>query len=469
MNQHRPTSGTNARSASPAETGGKPIRWLTVVVVVMVFAGVWVAGKKFHKSDPAVEITAVPTRSNSRLDKSSAGSAHGPAQPGDEAPRSDVAGAARSAPAPGSSGGIPIASPLTAPTEPLLPRTEPTPFTRQLVAGLTQLDLRGGAVTPQQSAQWKQNLQQLVQQGAAGVPAIREFLEKNLDLRFDGVAGGNVNGYSSLRAGLFDALQQIGGPEALAVTREVLGTTADPVEIALLARNLEQQAPGQYRLEALNAARMTLEQAAQSNVNGRDMSPLFQVFQSYGDASYVAALQQTLPKWSYYETLALAGLPDGQGVPLLINQVQDPKAAGTTANNFALQLLAQMSAQYPDAGNALVQQAKLNQIPDQLWRQIGMALAGDQFQFGSQVVDNSLPPASGGGVRTFHIEFGNQNFYTTPLGANMPADQVTQRLAVIDPQGRRIGGVVVLHRLAVGAHVLIAGPARLGGDLGGEG
>jgi len=287
-------------------------------------------------------------------------------------------------------------------------------------------------VTPEQVTRWKQGLQQLVQQGATAVPAIREFLEKNLDLRFDGVQGGNVNGYPSLRAGLFDALLQIGGPEAVEVSRQVLRTTADPLEIALLARNLEQQAPGQYRLEALNAARMTLEQAAQGAVNVRDVAPLFQVFQTYGDARYVAALQHTLPKWSYYETLALAGLPEGQGVPLLINQAQDPKAVGTTASNFALQLLAQMSAQHPEAGSALVEQARLNQISESAWRQIGLVLGGDQFQFGSQFFDNTLPVPSGPGVRTYHIEYGNQNFYTTPLGASASADQIAQRRALID-------------------------------------
>ena len=432
MNQDRPKSGPSAGGAQPIEAGGKSVRFTTIIVVVIVLGGVLWAGKKLRKSDPAVEITAVPTRRSSPQTKSSARPTPVSPQPGEEASRPGEASSGPAAPAPGSSGVISIPAPARMAAEPELPRPEPTPFTRQLVAGLTQLDLRGGAVSPAQAAQWKQDLQQLVAQGATAVPAIREFLEKNLDLRFDGVTGGNVNGYSSLRASLFDALLQIGGPEAVAVSREVLRTTADPVEIALLARSLEQQAPGQYRLEALNAARMTLEQAAQSNLNGRDVAPLFQLFQTYGDASYVAALQHTLPKWSYYETLALAGLPEGQGLPLLINQVQDPKAVGTTANNFALQLLAQMAAQYPDASTALIEQARLNQIPNQLWRQIGQALGGNQFQFGSQVIDNTLPPASGSGESTYHIEFGNQNFYTTPLGANVSADQIAQRRAVID-------------------------------------
>ena len=434
MNQDRPKSGNSTRSEPPAKAEGRPIRWPTIIVVLLAFGAVWVAAKILRKPEPAIEITSVPTRSDARPDRGFARPVHVPANSGDTASHVEVSNSAQSPAAPGgsSSGTIPIPAPVTPPVQPEQPRTEATPLTQQMVASLTQLDLRRGAVTPEQAAQWKQGLQQLVAQGASAVPAIRDFLEKNLDLRFDGLAGGNVAGYSSLRAGLFDALLQIGGADAVAVSRDVLRTTADPLEIAMLARNLEQQAPGQYRFEALNAARMTLEQAAQSSVNGRDVAPLFQLFQTYGDASYVAALQHTLPKWSYYETLALAGLPEGQGLPLLINQVQDPKSAGSTGNNFALQVLAQMAGQYPDAGTALVEQARLNRIPDQIWRQIGQVLAGNQFQFGSQVIDNTLPPASGSGVSTYHIEYGNQNFYTTPLGANASAEQIAQRRAVID-------------------------------------
>jgi hypothetical protein len=234
-----------------------------------------------------------------------------------------------------------------------------------------------------------------------------------------------------LRAGLFDALQQIGGPEALELSLQTLRTTTDPLEIALLARNMEQQAPGQYRQEALNTARVTLAQAAQGQLNVRDVAPLFQLFQTYGDANLLAELQSTLPRWNYYATMALAGLPGGEGIPTLIREVQDP-AADTTTRNVALQMLAQGSAQSPEAGVALIEQARLNQISDYAWRQIAWVLGGDQYQFGSQLFDNKLPPPTGPGVRTYHIEAGNQNFYTVPAGANLSADQVNQRRALID-------------------------------------
>jgi hypothetical protein len=80
----------------------------------------------------------------------------------------------------------------------------------------------------------------------------------------------------------------------------------------------------------------------------------------------------------------------------------------------------------------LVEQARLNQISDTTWRQIGWVLGGDQYEFGSQFVDTNLPPAMGPGVRTFHIEAGNQNYYSTTILANLSPDQINQRRALID-------------------------------------
>ena len=130
--------------------------------------------------------------------------------------------------------------------------------TRQLVNALLQ---PAGALTHEQAVQWKQNLERLIAQGADAVPAIREFLTRNLDLDF-GREEGQMLGYPSVRTAMLDVLQQIGGPEALSLMLETLQTTSDPREIALLARSLDQQAPAQYRQQALSATRETLAMAA---------------------------------------------------------------------------------------------------------------------------------------------------------------------------------------------------------------
>src|SRR6266496_4077070 len=58
---------------------------------------------------------------------------------------------------------------------------EPTAYSRQLVAALCRLDASG---LPQSEEQAAQNLQQLIAQGPSGFAAIREFLQKNVDVDF---------------------------------------------------------------------------------------------------------------------------------------------------------------------------------------------------------------------------------------------------------------------------------------------
>ena len=303
---------------------------------------------------------------------------------------------------------------------------------QQIIGSLTQVDLSRGELNAEQAQELNQGLKQLVQHGAAAVPAIREFLERNLDLSFDDVKGGKAVGYASLRTGLLDALQQISGPEAIEVSLQALQTTADPREVAILSQNLEQQAPGQYRQETLKAIRETLEQAAKGELGRRDVGPLFQVLQTLGDPAVVSDAQRNLQQWGYYETMTLAGLRDGEGVPALIGMVKDPSIAGTANGNFALQMLAQIAPMYPDAAEALLEQARANQLSERAWRQIATGLAGDQYQFVKQLADGSLPVQNLSGLKGFHIESGNQNFYSTPGASTWTADEIKDRRALID-------------------------------------
>jgi len=52
---------------------------------------------------------------------------------------------------------------------------------------------------------------------------------------------------------------------------QTLQTTALPSEIALLARNLEQQAPGQYRQETLSAVNEVLAMAEKDQLAGSEL------------------------------------------------------------------------------------------------------------------------------------------------------------------------------------------------------
>lgn len=164
------------------------------------------------------------------------------------------------------------------------------PSARQLMDELTALSGTHGPITKEQAEKFKQNLAELVRQGAGSVPAIREFLDKNLNADYVEASGGDQLGYSSLRAGLFDALKQIGGPEAQAATLEVLQTTAMPSEILELAKNLEEQAPGQYREQILNAAHEALDMASANQLgNNVEVGPIFRIFEAFGESGVRSA------------------------------------------------------------------------------------------------------------------------------------------------------------------------------------
>jgi hypothetical protein len=302
---------------------------------------------------------------------------------------------------------------------------EPTPEMRQLVATLTQFQAGGGTLTAEQAEAWKQGLRALIEQGRAAVPAIREFLEQNRDITF---GGANALGYSSLRSAFFDALQQIGGADAQGVMLQTLQNTAVPSEIARLARYLEQQAPGQYRDQIAAAARDTLAQAAEGQLRGWDLGPIFQVLQTYGDSSVAAELERNASKWNYYSAFALANLPSGEGIPSLIHLAQE--SSSSSSRGVALEALAQVAVQNPNATAAMVELARGGKISDRYWLGAAAALGGDRWYIRDSGSDTPVPVASG--VKTYHLEASNQNFYTTPAWGGMSNEQISQRLAIID-------------------------------------
>lgn len=316
-----------------------------------------------------------------------------------------------------------VAAPSPAAVE---PKAEASPYSRQLVASLTNLDFTHGPITAEQADQWKQALQTLTAQGAAGVPAIREFLDQNQEVSF-GTLGGSL-GQSSLRSAFINALGQIGGPEATTALVQTLQSSTLPSEIAQLAQVLDQQAPGQYRQQTVSAVNEILNMASSGQLPANwDVGTLFKVLQTYGDSSSASAIEQLQNSWRYYATMSLAGMQGGDGVPTLVQEVQDP-AAGAK-RDFAFQMLAQVAVQYPDASTALLQQVQAGQISDSAWRKIVMGLAGDQYVIGD-------PPGGNGpnadilpGLKTYHINGGNQNFYSLPLA---PDAQIQERVGLID-------------------------------------
>ncbi len=297
-----------------------------------------------------------------------------------------------------------------------------------MVEGLTRPVQPGTPLSAEQAAAWKQQWQQLVAQGAGGLPAIRDFLEKNQDVMFDADSV-RMLGYPSARVALFDAVREMGGPDGIAGTLAALHGTGDPREILALARNLESMAPGgEHRQEVAQAAREALDMAARGELKGYDVGPLFQVLQQAGGVDSVAEFEKASGQWNYYSAMSLASLPDGAGIPSLIRMAQGTSGART----IAFEMLAQTATQYPEARAALVDMARREGIPPTIWAYLGSVLGGDQYQFADAVWQAAQDGHRVERMKTGSIRHGNQGFYQGPPIGGFTPEQINQQTALID-------------------------------------
>jgi len=298
----------------------------------------------------------------------------------------------------------PIPVPAVTANPPPRPQRAPTPLPAQalskavspaaqeVIAHVGQPDFFAGGISPQKAEELKHSFKQLVEEGAGAVPAIRAYLDRFQDIDFDPVTEKQV-GYSSLRIGMLDALRQIGTPEAKELALQTLQTTGDPQEIGLLAKGLEQQLPpDQFRPVVLAAASESLAQALSGQWSGRNVTPLFEVLQKYGDEGVIGLLEKSSSKWGFYATLALAGMPDGAGIPALVRMVQNQASAAAGDGDSALRPLAQAALQFSEARASLLEQAHLNQVPEKAWSGIASSLAGNHIQYGNQLFGSTAPP-----------------------------------------------------------------------------
>lgn len=317
-------------------------------------------------------------------------------------------------------------SPASPPPVAVPAKPQPSAETRALVAALMQFK---GPITPDAAALWKSNLTQLVQQGPAAIPAIREFLEQNKDIPYDYNQGGNLLGAHSLRLALLQALEDIGGPEAMQLAVDTLQTTTEPREIAQIARHLEAQAQGRYREAIVNAARESLAMAASGKLGRTDAGPLFNVMAQYGGSEAVADLQKVTSPFRYYSALALAEVPDGAGIAALSQMLRQPNGPPRATHNAALEALAQLASAYPDARDLILKQAVAGQIPETLWPSIAESLAGAKFYI-SNLSEEGLTPQSGD--KTYHLDQGPQNFYSRPNSLQLTPEQKQQMSHFVD-------------------------------------
>jgi hypothetical protein len=293
-------------------------------------------------------------------------------------------------------------------------------------------------VTAEGATYIKRMLRDLRQQGEAAVPAIGAFLRQGEDVNFATMSGGQLVGHRTLRQAMIDTLREIGGSEAMAVSLQQVQQTREPLEVAMLARSLEKEEPGVHSEEVIQAIGNALQWAEHATAKELpDVSPLFDRLRAYGGEQAVAVLERSVPQWGEYALIALAGLPDGAGIPSLT------ALAGTADAPVAnpvlpFQILAQTTVHYPEAGDALVDLARAGQIPDQVWGAMGEALGGKHLQFsgkmfdGTPLAENSTA-ASGARapLKNYYIEWLNVRYEEDVMSVDWSAEQVEQQLALI--------------------------------------
>src|SRR5436190_17396413 len=117
-------------------------------------------------------------------------------------------------------------------------------------------------------------------------------------------------------------------------------------------------------------------------------------------------------------------MAEGGGLPALIQMASDANNPAIGGRTAALQVLGQAAAESPEARNALLEQAGKGTIPTATWINIAAALGGERYYIGS--MDAQTAP----NVRTWHLNYGNQNYYALPTPLN--GAQIDQRLGLFD-------------------------------------
>jgi hypothetical protein len=231
----------------------------------------------------------------------------------------------------------------------------------------------------------------LVDLGPEALPVIHDFLKQNKDVDYVGdvlnESGERArSGFSSryvartdflvppsLRLGLVDVLDQIEGEGAEAILAETLDTTGRAVEVAYIARLLEETNPGKYKDNALKAAKdllanpPSIDQPNRLDENAR--AYLYQVLAMYKDTSFAQTAQEQL--------ISADGRLDRQALGYLSNVL---KEAGVPA----------LCAAYKDT--RFTNQSERSQLLSAILQFTGPSPSANEF-FKQVITDETVPAA----------------------------------------------------------------------------
>jgi len=241
------------------------------------------------------------------------------------------------------------------------------------------------------------HLQMLADLGPESLPVIRSFLQQNTDVDYVGeelnasgerIRAGFTSRYvartdflvpPSLRLGMIDVLDQIGDEEATTMLAEVLDTSGRGVEIAYIARVLEETNPGKFRDNALKAAKDLLSNPPSidmpNRIDDNARAYLYQVLAMYRDTSFAQIAQGQLIT------------PDGR---------VDRQSLGYLSNILKEQGVPALAAAYKD--QRLTNQNERTQIQNAILNFTGPSTeANDLFK---QIITDEKVPAN---IRSYAI------------------------------------------------------------------
>ncbi|MBI3874928.1 MAG: hypothetical protein HY300_02990 [Verrucomicrobia bacterium] len=233
-----------------------------------------------------------------------------------------------------------VESPAPAAPAPAIVTVTAKPDPREIIERLKHfkfLAATGQGPNPGQTHTVKRlvhEFESLVDTGESALPAIRAFLDRK------GPRDGNVQTDflvpPTLRLGLFDALRQIGGAQAEGILADALKTTARGLEVAYLARVLQEMAPNKYRDAAIAAVKELLANpvAEAAALDKNDRNYLYGVLAFFNDASYATVAQgQLLAGDGRVDKAALKYLQQtlgDQSVSIVAQAYQDPRVTAAT-------------------------------------------------------------------------------------------------------------------------------------------
>lgn len=233
-------------------------------------------------------------------------------------------------------------------------------------------------------------LEMLAQMGPDSVPVIQEFLQRNQDVDYSGdlinASGERISRPAfasrivtrtdfivppSLRLGLVGALDQIGTPAATRVLVEMLDTTGRGIEVAYLARVLQDRSPDEYRENALKAAKdllanpPTIERPNRIDDNSR--AYLYAVLAMYHDTSFVETAQSLLvtPEGRVDRQAMnyLSNTLQEQAVPALYSAYKSDKVTSQTDRTQLLNALLNFTGPSPQANEVFKEIVSDEKVP----------------------------------------------------------------------------------------------------------